>query len=112
MPAGGFWFLAKRRSVESAGAGHRSAAGGPQMRYNVVGQNRDTGSRMSLEFEAESKAAAERKAAHAGMSVHHVTDVTDGDSGGGAPGTNPAYRGPVRTRGGGLLKLVIRSEER
>src|SRR5688572_1737288 len=77
------------------------------MRYNVVGQNRDTGARMSLEFEAESKAAAERKAAHAGMSVHHVTDVTDGDSGGGAPGTNPAYRGPVRTRGGGLLKLVI-----
>ena len=48
------------------------------MRYNVVGQNRDTGARMTLEFEAESKAAAERKAAQAGMSVHHVTDVTNG----------------------------------
>jgi|SRR5688572_2641090 len=75
------------------------------MRYNVVGQNRDTGARMSLEFEAESKAAAERKATQAGMSVHHVNDVTDGHAGG--PGTNPAYRGPVRTRSGGLLKLVI-----
>ena len=78
------------------------------MRYNVVGQNRDTGARMTLEFEAESKAAAERKATQAGMSVHHVTDVTDGHTGGGhVPGTNPAYRGPVKTRGGGLLKLVV-----
>lgn len=75
------------------------------MRYNVVGQNRDTGARMSLEFEAESKAAAERKAGQAGMSVHHVTDVTDGHAGG--TGANPAYRGPVRTGGGGLLRLVV-----
>jgi hypothetical protein len=77
------------------------------MKYNVVGQNRDTGARMQLQFEAESKAAAERKAAQAGMSVHHVTDVTDGHAGGGAPGTNPAYRGPVKTRGGGMLKLLV-----
>lgn len=76
------------------------------MRYNVVGQNRDTGARMSLEFEAESKAAAERKAAGAGMSVHHVTDVTDGHSGHN-PGNNPAYRGPVKTSSGGLVKLLI-----
>ena len=76
------------------------------MKYNVVGQNRDTGARMQLQFEAESKAAAERKATQAGMSVHHVTDVHAGGEGG-APGTNPAYRGPVRTRSGGLLKLVI-----
>ena len=33
---------------------------------------------MSLEFEAESKAAAERKATQAGMSVHRVEDVTSG----------------------------------
>ena len=32
------------------------------MRYKVIGQNRDTGARQTLEFEAESKAAAERKA--------------------------------------------------
>ena len=77
------------------------------MKFRVVGQNRDTGARMALEFEAESKAAAERKATQAGMSVHHVNDVTDGHAGGGAPGTNPAYRGPVRTRSNALLKLVI-----
>ena len=76
------------------------------MRYNVVGQNRDTGARMQLQFEAESKAAAERKAAQSGMSVHHVTDVTDGRAGGGG-GTNPAYRGPVRMRSNALLKLVV-----
>jgi hypothetical protein len=76
------------------------------MRYNVVGQNRDTGARMSLEFEAESKAAAERKATQAGMSVHHVTDVTDGHTGH-TPSTNPGYRGPVKTRSGGLVKLIV-----
>ena len=78
------------------------------MRFMVVGQNRDTGARMSLEFEAESKAAAERKAAQAGMSVHHVTDVTDGHHGGGAGQiVNPDYRGPIKYKSGGLLRLVI-----
>lgn len=76
------------------------------MRYQVVGQNRDTGARMSLEFEAESKAAAERKATQSGMSVHHVTDVTDGHAGHN-PGTNPAYRGPVKQSSGGLIKLIV-----
>lgn len=76
------------------------------MRYNVVGQNKESGARMSLEFEAESKGAAERKAASSGMTVHHITDVTDGATGH-TPGTNPAYRGPVNTRRGGMLKLVI-----
>ena len=76
------------------------------MRYHVVGQNRDTGARVSLELEAESKAAAERKATRAGMSVHHVTDVTDGHTGH-TPGTNPAYRGPVKSRGGGFIKLIV-----
>ncbi len=75
------------------------------MKYKIVGQNRDTGARTSMEFEAESKAAAERKAAQAGMSVHHITDVTNGYPGG-APGTN--YRGPVKSGGrGGWVKLVI-----
>ena len=76
------------------------------MRYNVVGQNRDTGARMSLEFEAESKAAAERKATQAGISVDHLTDVTVGHAGH-IPGTNPAYRGPVKQRSGGLIKLIV-----
>jgi hypothetical protein len=33
---------------------------------------------MTLEFEAESKAAAERKATQTGMSVNRVEDITDG----------------------------------
>ncbi len=75
------------------------------MRYKVVGQNRDTGARMTLEFEAESKGAAERKAAQAGMTVHHVADVTSGQPEHPAPAEG--YRGPVRTRGGGMFRLVL-----
>jgi hypothetical protein len=75
------------------------------MRFVVVGQNRDTGARMQLEFEAESKAAAERKASQSGMSVHHVTDVSTGHAGGTA--VNPAYRGPIRSGGGRLVRLVV-----
>ena len=48
------------------------------MKYRVIGANRETAARMVLEFEAESKAAAERKATQAGMSVTRVEDVTDG----------------------------------
>jgi hypothetical protein len=48
------------------------------MKFQVIGQNRDTGARMTLEFQAESKAAAERKALGQGMSVHRVVDITDG----------------------------------
>jgi hypothetical protein len=73
------------------------------MKYVVVGQNRETGARMSLEFEAESKAAAERKATHAGMSVRHVTDVTDGHP---ATATEPREFRPVRRRSGGVGGLV------
>ncbi len=48
------------------------------MKFRVIGANRETGARMSLEFEAESKAAAERKATTAGMSVTRVEDISDG----------------------------------
>src|SRR5688500_10023898 len=75
------------------------------MRYKVVGQNRDTGARMTLEFEAESKGAAERKAAQAGMEVHHVADVTGGHEEHARPAEG--YRRPVRSRGGGLFRLVL-----
>ena len=60
---------------------------------------------MTLEFEAESKAAAERKALQSGMSVHHVADVTDGHVSG-AQSVNPDYR-PVRTRSSGIIKFLI-----
>jgi hypothetical protein len=84
------------------------------MKYVVVGQNRDTGARMSLEFEAESKGAAERKAAQAGMSVRHVNEVVDGPPVAGTPArgghaATPAtgdFR-PIRQSSGGLLKLIV-----
>ena len=75
------------------------------MKYVVVGQNRETGARMSLEFEAESKAAAERKAAKSGMSVHHVTDVTDGHV---ATADAPrAVRRVRRSGGGGMVGFLL-----
>jgi len=48
------------------------------MKFKVIGASRETGARMTLEFEAESKAAAERKATQTGMSVNRVEDITDG----------------------------------
>jgi len=51
------------------------------MKFKVTGANRDTGARMVLEFEAESKAAAERKALQSGMSVNRVEDISDGHVG-------------------------------
>ena len=75
------------------------------MKYKVTGANRETGARMTLEFEAESKAAAERKAAQAGMSVNRVEDVTDGHVGHALePNTNRRrYTGGVHP----LVKLVV-----
>jgi hypothetical protein len=74
------------------------------MKYHVVGQNRDTGARMSLEFEAESKSAAERKATQQGMSVHHVEDVTDGYPGHSAA---PNLRSGRRKSRGSRLPLFV-----
>lgn len=73
------------------------------MKYQIIGSNRETGARMMLEFEAESKAAAERKATQAGMSVSRVIDVSDG---------YPAYSGEGRagrrrSGGGGKLLLLL-----
>lgn len=45
------------------------------MKYRVTGQNRDTGARMLLEFEADSKAGAERKASQSGMYVTAIQAV-------------------------------------
>ena len=80
------------------------------MRFRVVGANRQTNARMILEFEAESKAAAERKATQAGMSVTRVEDITDGYI---APAMEPAGEGHRRGRAGGsgclrrVLVLVV-----
>jgi hypothetical protein len=48
------------------------------MKFRVTGSNKDNGARMTLEFEADSKAAAERKAAQSGMSVNRVENLAEG----------------------------------
>ncbi|HLL87967.1 MAG TPA: hypothetical protein VK324_01565 [Tepidisphaeraceae bacterium] len=75
------------------------------MRYRVIGSNRDTGARMQLEFEAESKAAAERKAALQGMSVARVEDVTDGVASTAHVDYATSHGRP--SRGGGLTRLIL-----
>ncbi len=75
------------------------------MKFQVIGQNRETGARMRLEFQAESKAAAERKALTQGMSVHRVVDITDGYPATALEG-NPRA-GNVRGRSGGKLKAIL-----
>jgi len=72
------------------------------MKFQVIGASRDTGARMTLEFEAESKAAAERKAAQQGMEVRSVREITDT-----GPVSTPDR--PVRQKSGssGLVRLVI-----
>ena len=64
------------------------------MKFLVTGQNKENGARMSLEFEAESKAAAERKALGSGMTVNRVEDVTDGY----APKAHESWSGRNRSR--------------
>jgi hypothetical protein len=75
------------------------------MKFQVIGQNRETGARMTLEFQAESKAAAERKALTQGMSVHRVVDITDGYPAMAHEG-NPRA-GNMRGRSGGKLKSIL-----
>ena len=71
------------------------------MKFRVIGSSRETGARMSLEFEAESKAAAERKATQTGMSVTRVEDISDGYV---AHATAPRA---ARRRGGGGGKATL-----
>ena len=70
------------------------------MKFRVIGSCRETGARMTLEFEALSKAAAERKAQQAGMAVNRVEVFSElGEE---APA-------PVSRSGGSswLVKLII-----
>jgi hypothetical protein len=76
------------------------------MKFHVIGQNRETGARMTLEFEAESKAAAERKATLQGMSVHRVLDISGGH-GPMAHEPNPRAGVIYRPRGGKLRKIIV-----
>lgn len=69
------------------------------MKFRVTGQNRETGARQTLEFEADSKGAAERKADKAGMSVNHAELVTEGYE-------PPAETSSSRSSGGGMGKAI------
>ncbi len=74
------------------------------MRYRVIGANKDTGARQVQEFEAESKAAAERKALQSGMTVSRVEDITDGYA------THAIETGSTNRRAHGMhpvVKLLI-----
>jgi hypothetical protein len=75
------------------------------MKFRVTGQNKDSGARMVLEFESESKAAAERKAMAQGMSVNRVEDITDGHVGK-AHDPNPAA-GRMRRGSNKLMWVVV-----
>ncbi|HEX4054059.1 MAG TPA: hypothetical protein VHX86_07315 [Tepidisphaeraceae bacterium] len=76
------------------------------MKFQILGQNRDTGARMTLEFQAESKAAAERKATGQGMSVHRVIDITDGYPPL-AHAPNPRAGNAHRSRGGKIKAILL-----
>lgn len=74
------------------------------MKYKVTGSNRDTGARMTLEFEANSKGEAERKAQQAGMNVNHAALVDGGEDG----PMETSARGMKRSTGmHPILKLLI-----
>jgi len=70
------------------------------MKYRVTGSNRETGARMMLEIEADSKAAAERKAAGSGMDVRHAEEMTD------AFRTTSTDR-DHRSDGGGKIVIIV-----
>jgi len=74
------------------------------MKYKVTGSNRDTGARMTLEFEADSKGAAERKAQQSGMDVNHAELVDDGGEG----PMETSARGMKRSTGiHPIIKLLV-----
>lgn len=70
------------------------------MQYRVSGQNRENGARMTLELEAASRGAAERKAQQAGMEVQRVEEI-------GATLGVPANEPPRRSRAGRKILLLV-----
>jgi len=75
------------------------------MKFRVIGANKDTGARMVLEFEAESKGAAERKALQQGMSVNRVEDISEGSVGHASDPSETARR--ARTGMHPIVKTII-----
>src|SRR4051812_44382760 len=84
-------------------------AGASGMNFRVTGQNRETGARQFMEFEAENRAAAERKASQAGMSVTHL-EVIATEEAGAQPHPRGAHRGEDAgnpSRGGCVVSVLI-----
>lgn len=75
------------------------------MQFKVTGSSRDTGARMTMEIEADSKGSAQKKAEAQGMIVNHCVAVGDAPIGVGprsGKGDSYAHKSPI----GGLVKLV------
>jgi hypothetical protein len=49
------------------------------MRFKVVGANRQTGARVTMELDGNNRAAAERQANQLGVDVLHVEQLLEGD---------------------------------
>ncbi len=70
------------------------------MKFRVIGSSKETGARMTLEFEAQSKAAAQKKAQQAGMAVNRVEIFSDLE-----PEATPP---PARSAGSGwIIKIIL-----
>jgi hypothetical protein len=71
------------------------------MLYKVTGTNRDTGARMILEFDANNRASAERKATQSGMGeVLHCEQLHDPNE---PQVERRTHRGEYEPRGPGRL---------
>jgi hypothetical protein len=79
------------------------------MQFKVIGSNKDTGARMVLEFEAESRAAAERKAIQSGMLVNRVQELSEHEAELERQAKREAHRGePVeKSKLPGLITLLV-----
>jgi hypothetical protein len=79
------------------------------MQFKVTGSNKDTGARMVLEFEAESKAAAERKAVQSGMNVNRVQELSEHEAEAERQAKRDAHRGEAiqKSKLPGLITLLL-----
>lgn len=80
------------------------------MQFRVTGQNRETGARQIMEFEAENRAAAERKASQAGMNVTHLQVMATEEDHPQPADARAAHRGEDSgnpNRGGCIASLVL-----
>ena len=73
------------------------------MRYHVTGIDHAKGAHMTLDIDAPSKAAAEKRAQLAGMDVQHIQDVTNQDQ-----HARSTHRGQEASGGSGwAMKLAV-----